>query len=411
MGSVLLMPHRVHRFFTLFGAAALAALLALLVFGKFTNTAHVTGWLVPQAGMVHVLAPRPGVVTSLPVGEGEAVQRGQRLLVLSDELQSAALGATQAEMLRRLDQRRRSLAEQAGQLRRLLAQQQAGLAARIAALGREQEQIEREIGIKRSRVAVAEHAESLQAKLAKEGFISEQRVQLAVAETLEQRARLETLERERLAISRQRLTLEEDLRDLPLKIGKELTELERAVAQLEQERAELEARREIVVPAPQDGTVTGIVAVPGRLATAGMPLLSLVPANTKLEAHLYSPSRAIGFVRPGQRVLLRYQSYPFQKFGHHEGTVIHVSRSPIGTAERPALAPGEQPSRVTPAGIIADEAAYRISVALARQTVTAHGEEHTLQPGMLLEADILLDTRHLYEWLLEPLFTVSGRWQ
>jgi len=54
---------------------------------------------------------------------------------------------------------------------------------------------------------------------------------------------------------------------------------------------------------------------------------------------------------------------------------------------------------------------YRITVELMRQTVTAYGEQVPLQPGMQLEADVTLETRRLYEWVLEPLYTITGKWQ
>ena len=55
------------------------------------------------------------------------------------------------------------------------------------------------------------------------------------------------------------------------------------------------------------------------------------------------------------------------------------------------------------------EPLYRISVDLAAQTVTAYGKPVPLQAGMLLDADILQETRRLYEWVLEPLFSLSGK--
>src|SRR5512132_1634963 len=125
-----------------------------------------------------------------------------------------------------------------------------------------------------------------------------------------------------------------------------------------------EARRRIVIPAPQDGTVTAIQAEPGGRADTTVPLLSIVPTGSKLEAQLFSPSRAIGFVRPGQRVRLRYQAFPYQKFGQYEGIVAFVSRS--------AISPGELTQQL--AGLTslyrANEPVYCITVSLAHQPVT-----------------------------------------
>ena len=68
--------------------------------------------------------------------------------------------------------------------------------------------------------------------------------------------------------------------------------------------------------------------------------MTLVPAGALLEARLYGPSRAIGFVRPGQRVLLRYDAYPHQKFGHYAGTVTAVSRATVSPGELAGLSAG-----------------------------------------------------------------------
>jgi membrane fusion protein len=409
IGTVLLAPRASHRLFTLVGGLVTAAILGLLFLADFTRTARVNGWLVPQEGVVRVYAPRPGVIVGLQVAEGTQVHKGEPLLTLSDELQSATLGATQAQIARQLDERRSSLFEERRQQERLLAQQQRALTDRVAALQLEQAQIDREIKLLKARVAIAARAEELNRLQFESGFISELRLQLVQSERLEQDVRLGTLERNRLTLIRERLSVEAELKDLPLKSQKEIAIVVRSVAQLEQERAEAEARREIVIPAPHDGTVTAIHAVPGTNADATVPLLSIVPPSARLRAHLYSPSRAVGFVRPGQRVMLRYQAYPYQRFGHHEGVVESVSRS--------SVSPGELPPHlanltgVTGLAAGAAEPVYRITVKLASQSIAAYDQQMALQPGMLLEADVMLESRRLFEWVLDPLYTVTRKRQ
>jgi membrane fusion protein len=408
VGTVLLTPRASHRLFTLTAMLACAAVLGLLFFGSYTRTAHVNGWLVPQQGVIRIFAPRPGVVSSLQVAEGAQVRKGDRLLTLSDELQSSALGATQAQIMRRLDERRDSLLNERDKHKRLLAQQQGALADRVAALDAEHAQIGSEIDLLKARVAIAARSEDLHRTQFEMGFISEQRLQLVQAEKLEQRARIAALERTRLALGRERMAAQAELKDLPLKFQKDFASVERSIAQLDQERAEAEARREIVVSAPMDGTATSIQAVSGAGADTTVPLLSIVPSDARLEAHLYSPSRAVGFVRPGQRVLLRHQAYPYQKFGHQEGVVVSVSRSAASPAELPRQLAGMTSLTGLAAGGGA-EPVYRITVSLASQTIGADGRQVALQPGMLLEADVALEQRRLYEWVLDPLYTVTGR--
>jgi membrane fusion protein len=407
LGSVMLAPRASFRLFTVLALLAAAGILALLFFAHFTRSARINGWLLPQEGVVRVHAPRPGVVSSLAVKEGMQIHKGDRLLTLSDELQSTTLGATQEQITQRVEERRQSMVRERDQQKELLAQQDRALAGRVAALRSEQEQLQSDIELLKERVAIARRNEVLHREQYKDGFISEMRLQQVQGELIEQRSRLGAAERALLVSNRERMTVEAERAELPLKVGKEIKLLDRSIAQLAQERAEAEARREIVVSAPHDGTVTAIHVVPGAKADTGAPLLSIVPPDMRLEAQLYGPSRAVGFVRPGQRVLLRYQAYPYQRFGHYEGVVASVSRA--------ALSPGELPPQLAGmtglTGLASGQAAepiYRITVKLASQTVTAYGAEVPLQPGMMLEADVALERRRLFEWVLDPLYALRG---
>lgn len=404
LGTVLLAPKLSHRLFALYGLLVVCAIIALLGVGHYTRTAKVNGWLVPEQGVVRVFAQQTGVAAALYVKEGTEVKKGDPLLALSTELHSANLGNTQAQIARGLAMRRDSLREELRQQKRLLTQQLRSFANRLAALRSEETQINAEIALQVSRVELAEKSAARQRELRLQGFISEQQLQLATEAKLEQSSKLRALERNRINLQRERLTLEGDLNDLPLKAQAQIAMIERNISSIGQELAETESRRENIVTAPQTGMVTAIQAEIGGHANTTTPLLSILPANTKLEAHLYTPSRSIGFVRTGQKVLIRYQAYPYQKFEHYEGTVGNISRS--------AMSPNELPPAL--AGLTglygANEPVYRITVNLLRQTVTAYGEKIPLQPGMQLEANVVIERRSLLEWVLDPLFTLTGKW-
>ncbi|MEQ1560761.1 MAG: HlyD family efflux transporter periplasmic adaptor subunit [Methyloglobulus sp.] len=405
LGTVLLAPRLSHRFFSLFAILATTGILCLVFFGEYTRKAHINGWLVPQQGLIRVFAPQPSVVKQVLVQEGSEIRKGVPLLALSTEQQSSARGETQAEIARQLATRHNSLIVERKTQHSLFDQQAKSLGDRLLAVKSEQTELEREIDLQRDRLELAERSTGRIYQLSERGFVSTQQLQQQEEARLDQELKLQALERNRTVIKRDRVTLEGEIKDLPLKSRTQIGEIDRNIAQLEQDLAEVEARRQVIVPAPQDGTVTAIQVEPGGNANVSSPLLSIIPAGTKLEAHLLSPSRGIGFLQPGQRVLLRYQAYPFQKFGQYAGAVDHVSRS--------ALSPSELPPQLS--GLTSlygtNEPVYQITVSLASQTVTAYGKPITLQPGMQLEADVVIESRKIYEWILDPLYTLSGQWQ
>lgn len=116
---------------------------------------------------------------------------------------------------------------------------------------------------------------------------------------------------------------------------------------------------------------------------------------------MYVPSRAVGFIKPGMTALLRYQAFPYQKFGQHSARVREVTTTSVHPDEllnSAALIPGRAQL----------EPVYRVRLELNQQTVQAYGTATPLRSGMLVDASVVLEQRKLYEWMLEPLFSISG---
>jgi membrane fusion protein len=403
LGTVLLAPRLSYRLFTAFALIATAGIIALLFFGSYTRKAQIAGWLVPQQGLVQVYAPQAGVIRSIATAEGAEVRQGDPLLVLSSELQSTTQGATQGLIAERLKTRHASLLLVRGQIEPLAGQRARSLRSRIATLEAEATDIDSSIALQRERLQLGVRAEARQRDLRERGLISDTEMQAASEARIEQESKLRDLERSLIVSRRDRLALQGELDEIPFQMRTDISNADRDIAQVEQDLAEAEARREIVVSAPEAGTVTSMQAERGSRAEPGVPLLSIVPAGSLLEADLFTPSRSIGFLRPGQHVLLRYEAYPYQKFGHYEGQIASISRS--------ALNPGELPAQV--AGLTSligtNEPVYRITVSLQSQHVNAYGKPVALQPGMQLEADVLIESRRLIEWVLDPLYTLTGK--
>lgn len=375
LGTVLLAPRISHSLFAGIAMSAGVAVLALLLLGSYTRKAHVGGWLVSQQGLARISAPQAGVVTKIHAREGMVVEAGMPLITISAEVQTEARGAAKDEVIRKLHDRRDSLTNAKSLLESQLDQEAADLARRI--------------DVHRARYLLSEKALARDRTMRARDLISLPRLQRTEQEHLDNQAGL--------------LALESTARDLPFRRQTRLAEIDRNIAALEQELAEAEARRQVVITAPRSGTVTAIHAEPGSAAQPNVPLMTIVPTDSVLQAQLFAPSRAIGFLRPGQAVLLRYQAFPYQKYGSYRGTISSISGA--------AISPSELPQQLRGLSSIysGNEPLYRITVALERQTALAHGEPAPLQPGMQLEADVMLESRRLIEWVFEPVLTFTGK--
>lgn len=381
---------------------ALFVSIALCIIGFFilfstTRKAQATGVLLPTSGVIRVTPVRGGVITEKRVREGQAVKAGQVMFVLSSERSSASSESTEKKISVLIERQLVSLRSELKQSELQGAQRITAAQQRVRDIMMESARAFEQIGLQKSRVLLAEQAFKRYSDLEATKYISSAQLQDKQGELLDQRQRLADLERMHAASRRELAAAQANLNDLQLQAEREVSALDRNVSSLEQSLTENEARRELLVTAPVDGVIAALAAEVGQTIAPGATLASMLPQGAQLEAEIYVPSRSIGFVKPGMQVLLRYQAYPYQKFGQYSARVREVADT--------ALLPQELglPQNAS------QEPLYRIRLVLESQTIQAYGKHLPLKSGMVVDASIHLDHRRLYEWILEPLFSITGR--
>ncbi|WP_438300407.1 HlyD family secretion protein [Pseudomonas sp. NMS19W] len=388
-------------------AGVVGILIILIIsyayFGTYTRKATARGLLMPEQGMLRLTASSFGVLTDVRVSEGQQVQKGDALFVISGERQSG-VGGTQALISEQLDQRLNVMLRNKVLTDERLVSEVHMFDSRLATINSELRQFSEEVRLLERRAQLAQAHLSRQQELVNSGFISVAQLQQAEAELLILQGHQQSNQRARASLQRERTGLLAQRQEAELRHRSEISEVESATALIKQEQAENEVRSEQISVAPFAGTVTGLNAQIGQQVSAGSLLASLIPQGAILTAHLYVAPRQAGFIESGQKVLLRYAAYPYQKFGMARGQVTNVSKSPYAPQElQPHIA-----TALKGQGIEAD-LFYRVSVALESPSIDTYGKKQMLQAGMLLDADVIQDRRRLYEWALEPLYSVTGK--
>lgn len=389
-------------FLTLCAAALAAALAVFATFGSYTAKTTVSGQLLPEKGVVRVYAPDAGIITAKHVADGDLVQAGDVLFTLSTARDDGN-GSIQARLAAEA-RLKKTLAEQ--EIARQKRVHTAELAAQENTVRRLQSQmqhIRNQIAAQQRRIGLSEKILAQQRYLAKEGAVSELEKTAYENSLLELKTDLAAYKREESNLARETAVQQSSLHTLPERQATEISQLERAAAAYSQEILDYAQRGGQTVRAAVSGYVGTLNAEVGQQADAGRMLASIVPQQSELLADLYVPSRAIGFVKQGDRVILRYQAYPYQKFGHAEGNIISVAKTALGRQELAGL------GNILTDAAQPNEPVYLVKVKLNSQTILAYGEQKRLQIGMVLEADILHENRKLYEWVLEPLYSVVGK--
>jgi membrane fusion protein len=371
------------------------SVLGYLVWGEYTKKARASGYLVPDQGLIKIYPQQAGAITALSAKEGQLVKRGDVLAIISTE-RTSLQGNTQVEIAKQLALRQKGLIDEESKTRQLYLGQINSAKTRVLQLGQELEQLSRAITAQEQRVKFSETVVERHTQLFQEKFVSEMALQDKRADLLDQQNRLHDLRRNKIASERDAVALKTEIQNLPLKERNELSAMDRSIAEIAASTYENEAKRESYVLAPEDGMVTALQVDRGKQTNTAQPLMSLIPSGTRLQADIYIPSRAVGFVRLENLAQLQYQAFPYQKFGSHPGRVIKISRTAVAPQELPFPAP-------------AGDVYYVVTILPDLGHVLAYGKQEPLQAGMQVDADIWLDRRTLLEWILEPLYSVAGR--
>lgn len=371
------------------------SVLGYLVWGEYTKKARATGYLVPEQGLIKIYPQQSGSITRVLVREGQSVEVGDVLAVVSTE-RTSVQGATQIEIAKQLALRQKSLFDEELKIHQLYSGQISSAKKQLSQLVEEREQLTSGINLQQQRVNLSEVAVERNIALFQEKFVSEVFLHEKRAELLDQKNRLNDLQRNKITSERVTVSLQADLHSLPIKERNEIQALERSISELKATGVENEAKRESYVLAPQRGMVTALQIDAGKQANPIQPLMSLIPAGTRLQADIYVPSRAVGFVRLDSFAKLQYQAFPYQKFGSHPGRVVKISRTAVSAQELSFPAP--------PGDLY-----YVVTILPEQGHVVAYGQQEPLQAGMQVDADIWLDRRTLLEWIFEPLYSISGR--
>ena len=396
------------------------ALLAFSVWGQVTRKARLGGLLVPTGGLVQVVAPQAGTVADWMVAEGDSVIAGQTLARISLERHTAN-GEAHALSRIAMEQRRSSLEAELRVVDQQTRQRHDALSDRIRSLATEERQAQDNLETSAQRVQLAQQNLRRYQELASSGFVSALQAQERHEELLDLLARQSAAQRQVQALQRDQQSLVAEQAQNASSGQSSRQQVQRALASLDQEAIEADARQAVLLKASKAGRVSAVAVQRGHTVQPGQPVMSLVtqvqPAATApthdsasadgaLEAHLFAPTRTAGFVRPGQPVWLRYAAYPYQKFGMARGEVLQVSESPLNAQELP---PGLAQGVISLAGT--QEPLRRITVRLDQQFIEAYGERIALTAGASLEADVVQERRSVWEWLFEPLLAARQHWK
>ncbi|WP_413992058.1 HlyD family secretion protein [Labrys okinawensis] len=378
--------------FLIFGAATITVLSLV----KFARKETAYGALNFSKGELRVLPARGGVVRELYVSEGQAVRQGDPLALISTEQQLIGGAAVDAHVMEAIDGEQETLETRLAALDASAPLEAKAKIEHIRGLNGQIDQLKQTLPIRLERQRLSKQAADEGRTAATRGYLSGDNLRQRVYDSLAAQQAVSDLQTQIAQLESQASEEQTSLEMLPSKTAQERASVQREIVSLNERRANTQAQNSYLLSAPEAGTVSSLQALVGQPADPGKPLMAIVPIGSTLQAEIYVPSRAIGFVQPGQTVRILYDAFPHERFGIASGQITDIAGTILKPDEITTVAPQKEP-------------AYRVLVKLDHDDVTAYGRKFPLRSGMALTADILLDRRSFLGLLMDPLLASGHR--
>jgi membrane fusion protein len=359
----------------------LVATAVLIAFGSYARRVELRGVVLPSTGLVQITSPVAGWVETLNVRDGDNVTSGTPLYTLNTDT-----ATRNGDTLLQIDRKTQIKDQQHAELRHKIE----NLAAQI-------QQMNVQIEVKTEFVRQLTEDLTNVTSYFERGLVSANERIVRQQNWMRARDDLEELKSRALRLQGEQIEIQAQVDTLLLQSENEIDGMRAELLDIDQQVANSEAKHSIEIVASASGKVTAISSLPGQVVPAGARMLTIVPTHERMQAQLLAPSTSIGFLRPGQQVLLRYSAFPYQKFGEYWGTVTEISRAALQAEEQKALVPTMPPAEQA-------KTFYRVTVVPDRPDVMAYGRSEPLQASMQVDARVLLDRRPIYQWILEPVY-------
>lgn len=163
---------------------------------------------------------------------------------------------------------------------------------------------------------------------------------------------------------------------------------------------------------PAEGVVqASAIFTIGQVVTPAQEIMRIVPQGEALEIEAYLPNKDIGFVKEGQEVAIKVESFPFTRYGLLAGKVTRIARDAIPQADA-AMIEGNPAKPGESLGFAGAQRmqnlVFPITITIEAPELVADGRRIPMSPGMTVTAEIKTGSRRIIEYLFSPLVEVGA---
>ncbi|MBU9828835.1 HlyD family secretion protein [Rahnella sp. FC061912-K] len=400
-GRALLLPGIPFWVTTLLCLLFITTFLTFVIAVNYTRRVNVTGEISTYPRMANVYSGVQGVVVKEFVTEGQVIKTGTPIYQI-DVSKSTRSGVVSDNQCRDID-------DQLDRITQIISRLESSKKDTVGML--EKQKAQYTVAFQRSTDILRRAEEGL--RIMKEnmenyrqyqtkGLINKDQLTNQVALYYQQQNNLLGLTGQNEQNSLQITALESQIHTQASEFDNQIYQMELQRYELQKERLNIDAGGTIIVRALVDGRIDSLSVTVGQMVNVGDSLLQVIPpCIDHYSLVLWVPNDAIPYISSGDRVNIRYEAFPSQKFGQFAGTVSVISRAPASPQEMLTYQGAPKPALTSAVPY------YKVIVRPEKQTIMYNGKRLNLENGMKAESTLFLEKRKIYQWMLSPFYDMK----
>ncbi|MBF4652653.1 HlyD family secretion protein [Serratia marcescens] len=385
-----------------FCSVFLLSFLTFILSGTYTRRVNVSGEITSYPRAVNISSGFQGFIIKKFVTEGQMVKKGDPIYQI-DISKSTHNGVVS-------DNQRKDIESQIARIDRIISRLESNKTVTLSTLKNQRLQygkaFERSTEIlKRAEEGITimkrnmDNYRSYQTK----GLISNDQLINQVARYYQQQNNLLSLSGQNEQNSLQITNLDNQIQTQAAEFDNRIYQMELQRYDLKKELLNTDLSGEVIIRSLSDGKIDSLSVTVGQMVNVGDSLLQVIPQSiTNYYLVIWVPNEAIPYITIGDRLNVRYEAFPAEKFGQFAATVEIISKTPASKQEMLTYqgAPRNTQSSAIPY--------YKVIVKPEKQVIAYHNKTMSLENGMKAQSTLFLEERKIYQWMISPFYDMKN---
>ncbi|EJJ9501090.1 HlyD family secretion protein [Salmonella enterica] len=379
----------------------LTVFITFVIMGSYTRRVNVSGEITTWPRPVNIYSSVQGFIVKQFVTEGQEIRKGEPVYQI-DVSRSTSSGVVS-------DNQRKDIENQIVRIANIISRLEDSKKATLQTLEKQkmqyQEAFERSTAIVRRAeegIIIMKNNMNNYRTYQKKGLINKDQLTNQTALYYQQQNNLLSLSGQNEQNALQITSLESQIKIQAADFDNRIYQMELQRYELQKELINTDVNGEVIIRALSDGKIDSLSVTVGQMVSTGDSLLQIIP--DKIKDHylvVWAPNDAVPYINPGDRVNIRYEAFPAEKFGQFAATVLLVSKTPASSQEMLTYqgAPKNNQNTSVPY--------YKIVVRPDLQEIRYDGKFLPIENGMKAQGTLFLEKRKIYQWMLSPFYDMK----